>query len=109
MSPTVGFPKAALALLVGSTCPVKGAEVRALCQLGVTVSVREVPGPFVSGAGRWLEGVVMDRTVNRPPSWKFYSRPRRGPKMRPRGAGGGLSGLFLAALFCLMRPTYQLL
>ena len=89
LSPTVGFPKAALALLVGSTCPVKGAEVRALCQLGVTVSVREVPGPFVSGAGRWLKGVVMDRTVNRPPSWKFYSRPRRGPKMRPKGAGGG--------------------
>ena len=77
--------------------------------LGVTVSVREVPGPFVSGAGRWLKGVVMDRTVNRPPSWKFYSRPRRGPKMRPKGAGGGLSGLFSAALFCLMRPTYQAL
>jgi hypothetical protein len=78
--------------------------------LGVTVSVREVPGPFVSGAGRWLKGVVMDRTVNRPPSWKFYSvscelglkettgpnsRPRRGPKMRPKGAGGGVKWPFL--------------
>ena len=63
--------------------------------LGVTVSVREVPGPFVSGAGRWLEGVVMDRTVNRPPSWKFYSHPRRIPQDEAKGRRGGVKWPFL--------------
>ena len=45
LSPTVGFPKAALALLVGSACPVKGAEVRALFQW---TSARRPTPPLVA-------------------------------------------------------------